>query len=89
VINSDGLGVLAIKLVVPLTEWQPSFEDKVWHVRINPNLENSLSKTSSADVLQVGSVSVQRLVRKLGYVDDETLERLTAFCNYRIMSLSI
>ena len=78
VISSDALGVLGVKLVVPLTAWNPSFQGKVWHVPIEPTAENGLGKTSSADTLQTRSVSLQRFERRLRKVDDETLERITA-----------
>jgi mRNA interferase MazF len=78
VISSDSLGALAVKLVVPVTEWNASFQGKVWHVQVTATPTNGLSKISSADTLQVRSVSVQRFVKHLGHIGTDTLERLTA-----------
>jgi mRNA interferase MazF len=78
VISSDSLGALAIKLVVPLTEWNASFQGKVWHIQVTPTSANGLSKVSSADTLQVRSVSTQRFVKRLGYIESDSLERITA-----------
>jgi mRNA interferase MazF len=32
VISSDGIGKLRLKIIVPITEWQTSFEGNFWHV---------------------------------------------------------
>jgi len=55
VISSDFIGKLPLKLVVPVTAWNPGFESNIWHVRLNPTLQNGLSKPSSADALQLKS----------------------------------
>jgi mRNA interferase MazF len=78
VISSNDLGALSIKLVTPLTTWNPSFQNKVWHVQIAPDKGNGLSQLSSADTLQTRSVSLKRFVRRLGIVNQETLEKLIA-----------
>jgi mRNA interferase MazF len=78
VVSSDGLGALAVKLVVPLTAWNPSFQGKVWHIQIPPSQTNGLAKTSSADTLQTRSVSLQRFIKKLGEVENTMLEKIVA-----------
>jgi mRNA interferase MazF len=78
VISSDSLGALAVKLVVPLTEWNPKFQGKPWHVQMIPNEDNGLNKVSSADTLQTRTVSLQRFIKQLGKVTADDLERLTA-----------
>jgi mRNA interferase MazF len=45
-------------------------------VRLEPNAENSLSKTSAADTFQVRSISQQRLVRQLGILSDEQMQNI-------------
>lgn len=77
VVSSDGLGVLAVKLVVPVTAWNPGFQGKVWHVQMMPNQRSGLGKPSSADTLQTRSVSLQRFIRKLGEVEAD-LEKIVA-----------
>jgi mRNA interferase MazF len=78
VISSDSLGALAVKLVVPLTAWNASFQGKSWHVQIIPTSENGLSKVSSADALQTRTVSLQRFIRRIGKATQDDLERLTS-----------
>ena len=66
IISSDLVGILPIKVVVPLTNWQDRYLAAAWMVRIDPEETNGLSKPSAADALQIRSVSEQRLVKKLG-----------------------
>jgi mRNA interferase MazF len=46
-------------------------------VRINPTPENQLTKISSADTFQVRSISQQRLIRRLGTIDEATMSRIS------------
>ena len=43
-------------------------------VVIEPDKDNDLSKTSVIDLFQVRTVSQKRLVKKLGTVDNNTIE---------------
>ncbi len=66
IVSSDLVGVLPIKIIVPLTEWKERYSNAAWMVRIDPDDQNGLSKASAADGLQVRSVSLQRLVKQVG-----------------------
>ena len=66
IISSDLLGILPLKVIVPLTEWKERYAGAPWMVRIDSDEQNGLGKTSAADGLQIRSVSYQRLIRKLG-----------------------
>lgn len=76
VISSDAVGRLPIKLVAPLTDWKDRYDYNIWHVRVEPNEQNGLSKTSAIDTLQLRGMDTQRFVEKLGKVTDETLEEI-------------
>ncbi len=76
VISSDAIGKLPIKLVAPITDWKPHFSSDIWHVRINPDSSNGLSKPSAVDVLQIRSVDTQRFVKRLGSVSADVLEEI-------------
>lgn len=78
VISSDAVGRLPIKIVVPITEWKDHFRSNVWHVRIDPDTEHGLAKTSAVDALQVKSVSVDRFVSRLGRCSAIIVEEITA-----------
>ncbi|WP_092441074.1 type II toxin-antitoxin system PemK/MazF family toxin [Williamwhitmania taraxaci] len=43
-------------------------------VQLMPNAQNGLSKESVADCFQVRSLSQERLIKKLGTVDKNTME---------------
>ncbi|HET8564103.1 MAG TPA: type II toxin-antitoxin system PemK/MazF family toxin [Candidatus Binatia bacterium] len=66
IVSSDLIGILPLKVIVPLTEWKDRYSSAPWMVRIDADDRNGLGKTSAADGLQVRSVSQQRLIKKVG-----------------------
>jgi mRNA interferase MazF len=78
VVSSDAMGVLPVKLVVPLTGWQDSFAGTVWHVRIEPDALNRLDKLVSADTLQLRCVAVERFIKRKGQLSASHLEEVVA-----------
>jgi mRNA interferase MazF len=76
IVSNDEIGVLRLKVIVPITGWNDVFTKIPWMVRIEPTLENGLSKLSVADAFQVGSVSEQRLIKQVGTVSEETIQEL-------------
>lgn len=77
VVSSDAVGILPLKLVVPITEWRGEFSRNIWHVRIDPDPYNGLSKVSAADVLHLRSVGIGRFIAKLGYLQAPLMEEVT------------
>jgi mRNA interferase MazF len=73
IVNSDEIGTLRLKVIVPITGWSEVFAAVPWMVKLEPNRENQLSKPSAADTFQVRSVSQQRLIRQIGTIDDATM----------------
>jgi len=76
VVGSDAVGRLPIKLVAPITDWKEYFAPNIWHVRIDPDLANGLTKVSAVDTLQLRGMDRQRFIRKLGQVSAPTLEEI-------------
>jgi mRNA interferase MazF len=76
VISSDAVGRLPIKLVAPITDWKDYYAMNIWHVRIDPDSTNGLSKVSAVDALQLRGVDRRRFVRKLGRVSANQLEEI-------------
>ncbi len=68
IVSSDAIGALPIRLVAPITEWKEYFASNVWHMRLDADRTNGLTKTSAVDTLQLRGVDVRRFVRKLGEV---------------------
>jgi mRNA interferase MazF len=65
VISSDSIGRLPIKLVAPITDWKEIFALNPWHIQLEPNSENGLTKVSAVsaiDTLQMRGVDFQRFV---------------------------
>ena len=73
IVSDDGVGLLPLRIIVPLTDWKPHYGVAPWMVKLEPNTENNLSKPSSADCFQVRSVSQIRLVKKIGIVSSELM----------------
>lgn len=76
VISSDAVGRLPIKLVAPITDWKDYFVANIWHIHIEPNSLNGLSKTSAIDVLQIRGMDIKRFIRKLGEISPELMEEV-------------
>jgi mRNA interferase MazF len=76
VVSSDGVGRLPIKLVAPVTDWKPVFAPNVWHVRIDPDPSNGLTKPSAVDVLQLRGMDVRRFINRIGEVAPDKMEEI-------------
>ena len=76
VISSNSIGRLPLKLVVPVTGWQETFEHNAWHVKLEPDMGSGLKKVSAADTLQVRGVDSERFVAKIGGVSQEVLDEI-------------
>ncbi len=76
IISHDDLGVLPLKIIIPITEWKEQYAVAPWMVQIFPDGKNGLSKMSSADALQIRSVSVERFVKRIGIVNTDILEQV-------------
>jgi mRNA interferase MazF len=74
VVNDDEVGILPLKVIIPITDWKDRYAQAPWMVRLEPTPENGLSKTSAADAFQVRSVSEQRFVSRLGSLSLDNLE---------------
>jgi mRNA interferase MazF len=70
IVNDNALGILPLKIIVPVTDWKAKYEIAPWMVRITPDAENKLLKESSADCFQVRSVSQDRFISKIGKISD-------------------
>jgi mRNA interferase MazF len=73
IVNDDAVGLLPLRVIVPITEWKDRYDVAPWMVQILPSSENGLDKLSSADAFQVRSLAHQRFVRKLGHLSDAVM----------------
>ena len=77
IVNDDAIGILPLRVIVPITAWQERYAVAPWMVRLDPDSENGLDKPSAADALQVRSVSHVRFVRRLGNMSVQALQDVT------------
>jgi mRNA interferase MazF len=73
IVSRDSIGILPMKIIVPITSWQEAFAKAPWLVPLQRNPGIGLVKKSAADAFQVRSVSDQRLVKKLGQITKDDL----------------
>ena len=76
VVNLDSIGRLPLRIVVPLTDWQPQFARLPWLVPVPASPVSGLIKDSGADAFQVKSLSETRFVQRLGKVTDEQMNEI-------------
>lgn len=77
IVNDDAIGVLPLKVIVPITGWKDRYDVAPWLVRLEPDAENGLTKPSAADAFQVRSVAQERFVRQLGRLPTTTMQEIT------------
>jgi mRNA interferase MazF len=76
-ISSDAAGRLPIKLIAPITDWKDYFAQNFWHVRIEPDANNGLTKISAVDTLQLRGMDFQRFSRKIGQISESQMIEIT------------
>lgn len=68
IVSDNSIGLLPLRVIVPVTDWKPQYGAAVWMVKLEPDAQNHLTKASAADCFQVRSVSQTRFIRKIGEV---------------------
>ncbi|MEX2379957.1 MAG: type II toxin-antitoxin system PemK/MazF family toxin [Vicingaceae bacterium] len=76
IVNDNALGKLPLKVIVPLTDWKEKYNQAPWMVKVNADFQNNLIKNSSADCFQIRSISKNRIIKKIGVINDHTLENI-------------
>src|SRR5262245_56557362 len=78
VVSLNTVGRLPLRLVVPITDWKPSYQSYSWFVFLPPDTTNGLTKDSGADTFQTKSISLRRFVRAIGQVTAAQLDDIAA-----------
>lgn len=76
IVNRDSIGILPLKVIVPVTRWQAKFSQAPWLVPLEETPQNGLEKKSAADTFQVRSVSQQRFVKRIGVLSGDDMARI-------------
>ncbi|MEA3475192.1 MAG: type II toxin-antitoxin system PemK/MazF family toxin [Candidatus Cloacimonadota bacterium] len=77
IVNDDAIGILPLRVIVPITEWKERYSIAPWMVKLTPDSKNNLEKISSADCFQVRSVSKERFVKKIGALSADIMKKIT------------
>ena len=78
VINDDAIGVLPLRVIVPITSWKESFSGAVWMVKTTPDSDNRLRTVSAIDCFQIRSISTRRFIKRIGFVSSNVLNEIKA-----------
>lgn len=76
IVSSDAVGILPLKVIVPITEWKEHYAIAPWMVRLGPNVEGSLEKPSAADTFQIRSVAQERFVRRISKLSETSMRAI-------------
>lgn len=77
IVSSDAVGKLPIKLAAPITDWKDYFAQNLWHIKLDPDTLNNLTKVSAVDVLQLRGMDIQRFIHKLGDLPVKKMAEIT------------
>ena len=76
IVNENAIGILPLRVIVPLTDWKERYAIAPWMVRIEPYATNGLSEPSAADAFQMRSVSQERFARRIGRISEAILQEV-------------
>ena len=76
IISDNSVGILPLKIIVPLTDWKERYRNVLWMIEVKSNLKTGLKKQSAIDCLQIRCVSKERLIRKIGDIDELTFSSI-------------
>jgi mRNA interferase MazF len=76
IVSHNDIGILPLKVIVPITDWKAHYSTVPWLIKLTPDEQNALQKVSAADTFQVRSVAQERFVKRLGMVDEMSMQRI-------------
>lgn len=76
IVSDDNIGKLPLKIIAPLTDWKDRYAIAPWMIRVEPDVENGLTKSSAIDTFQLRSIAHERFVKRLGNVTSEEMSQV-------------
>jgi mRNA interferase MazF len=76
IVNDEAVGILPLKVIVPVTDWKENYQVAPWMVKLEPEHQNGLNKVSAVDTFQVRSISKLRFSHKIGVLTDENMKAI-------------
>jgi len=73
VVNGGHDKHLRLAIVIPVTNWNPSWEENPFFVSLEPNPDNGLQKKSAVDCFQIRAISHKRFVEKTGNITNDEI----------------
>ncbi|MDX2270417.1 MAG: type II toxin-antitoxin system PemK/MazF family toxin [Cyanobacteriota bacterium] len=77
IVSNDDIGILPLKVIVPITDWKERYANRPWMVKLTPDSQSGLTKDSAADCFQVRSISETRFVQKLGSISAIYMQKIS------------
>jgi mRNA interferase MazF len=77
IVSSDAIGVLLLKVIVPITDWKEHYQIAPWMIKNEPEAQNGLDKPSAADTFRIRSQAQESFVRKLDQLDANQMTHVT------------
>lgn len=76
VLSRDDVGVLPLRVIVPITSFQQQFAGVPWMIEVQPDATNGLRHHSVADCFQPRCFDLSRFIRRWGALDDATVDQV-------------
>ena len=76
VLNAGEQKSLRLAIVVPVTGWQPRWENHPFFLAIDPEPRHGLTKKGAVDCFQMRALSHRRFVKRLGALSGEEMDRI-------------
>jgi len=78
VVSLDSVDRLPLRIVVPITDWNPRYSGFPWFVFLPADVQSGLAKDSGADAFQVKSVSIDRFNRLIGSATETQMDQIAS-----------
>jgi len=76
VVSRGDVGVLPLRVIVPLTSFRKQFSGVPWMIELDATKENGLKHKSVADCFQPRSFDLSRFIAQWGALDTDTVDRI-------------
>lgn len=76
IISEDAIGILPLRVIVPLTDWKERYSVAPWLIAITPDVKNGLAKPSAADAFQIRSVAQERFIQCIGTLNNDQMKQI-------------
>lgn len=73
VVNGGHDKHLRLAIVVPVTAWNPYWDENPFFVSLKPDSNNGLQKKSAVDCFQIRAISHNRFVEKIGNISNDEI----------------